>query len=194
MYTYQNWCEGYYSLGYTICSRCCCFCREISLKPLKVVLQTHDYRSFEQKKQTMNVTRWNNVIGAFAMKRSRRNGKMTLLGFVYERVQSIGSMFIFGINVPPTFVTTTFLLTLLLSFHILLHAIRRLSYRNRFFRKHGWEKSGAILMFLLQHVNSMRTFMTEASDGENKSILCPLAPHKKIFSMQFRQINVKFWF
>ena len=49
------------------------------------------------------------------MKRKRRNEKKTLIGFVsHGRVQWTGSIFIFGIGVPPsTFVTLTFLLTLL---------------------------------------------------------------------------------
>ena len=49
------------------------------------------------------------------MKRNRGNEKMTLIGFVsHGRVQWIGSIFIFGIGVPlSTFVTLTFLLTLL---------------------------------------------------------------------------------
>ena len=55
------------------------------------------------------------MIGAFAMKRNRRNEKMTLIGFVsHGRVQWTGIIFIFDIGVPPsTFVTLTFLLTLL---------------------------------------------------------------------------------
>ena len=49
------------------------------------------------------------------MKRNRRNEKMRMLGFVsHGRVQWIGSIFVFGIGVPPsTFITVTFLLTLL---------------------------------------------------------------------------------
>ena len=56
-----------------------------------------------------------NVIGTFAMKRNRRNEKMALIGFVSQgRVQWTESIFIFDIGVPPsTFVTLTFLLTLL---------------------------------------------------------------------------------
>ena len=49
------------------------------------------------------------------MKRNRRNDKMTMIGFVSNgRVQWTGSIFIFGIGVPPsTFVMLTFLLMLL---------------------------------------------------------------------------------
>ena len=49
------------------------------------------------------------------MKRNRRNEKMTLINFVsHGQVQWTGSIFIFGIGVPPSnFVTLTFLLTLL---------------------------------------------------------------------------------
>ena len=49
------------------------------------------------------------------MKRNRRNEKMTLIDFVsHGRVQWTGRIFFFGIGVPPsTFVTLTFLLTLL---------------------------------------------------------------------------------
>ena len=49
------------------------------------------------------------------MKRNRHNENMTLIGFVcHGRVQWTESIFIFGFGVPPsTFVTFTFLLTLL---------------------------------------------------------------------------------
>ena len=49
------------------------------------------------------------------MKRNRHNEKMALIGFVsHGRVQWTGSIFIFGIGVPPsTFVTLKFLLTFL---------------------------------------------------------------------------------
>ena len=62
------------------------FCIEISLKPLKVVLQTRTHQNFE-KKQKRKVSRRNNDndVGTFSMLKYGRNEKSDVLRFCWSR-------------------------------------------------------------------------------------------------------------